>query len=365
MKKYHIALVAFIIIIFIYLFMRFRYRKSYLNNLIKNMNVEQNKTECEECTNIETFGNTKESEYEKYKQNEGINIVSVGKDYIKQPLKEYVIKSSYNSAITGEYVNKDMVSNLLERGCRFLDFEVLMEEGIPIVTYTTDPNLELFNTNNTETLYDILNVVITKSFAKPSPNYEDPIFVNLRIKSNDASIYNRIAIDISRTLKSRLFNGKITKDTTLSEVMGKVVLVVDKTINRNYAEDSVCKNKTDQDCKDLTKMVNLESGSDICHLNTYTNVMNRPKKTIRVKDDCNLCTDIEKIQMVIPDLINDNTENPHMYELVNNYGCQIITQRYYINDAGLTNYEEFFNKNKCGIIPLSLAIDYLYKQQFE
>lgn len=365
MKLYQILPIIIIIVLFIYVVMRWSYRKTYISKLIQNISAVKDTNDCNECSKIEAFGNTKESEYEKYKQEGGVNIVSVGKDYINQPLREYVFKSSYNTAITGEYVNKDMVSNVLSRGCRFLDFEVLMKEGIPVVTYTTDSNLEVLKTYNTETLYDILNVVITKSFHKPSPNYEDPVFVNLRIKSNDKSIYNRIAIDISRTLKPRLFEGKITNETTLSEIMGKVVLVVDKTVNRTYAEDSSCKNKDNQDCRDLTKMVNLESGSDICFLNTYTTILNQPKKQIRPDNRCNICTDVKKIQMVIPDLINDTTENPEMHELVNDYGCQIISQRYYINDNGLVSYERFFNNNKCGIMPLSLAIDYLYKEMIE
>ena len=365
MKLYETVLITLIIFIFIYLGMRWCYRKSYLTKLINNVSHTQHTNDCDECSKIEAFGNTKESEYEKYKQEGGVNIVSVGKDYMNQPLREYVFKSSYNTAITGEYVNKEMVSNVLSRGCRFLDFEVLMKEGKPVVTYTTDSNLELLKTYNTESLYDILNVVITKSFTKPSPNYEDPVFVNLRIKSDDNSIYNRIAIDINRTLKPRLFEGKITNETTLSEVMGKVVLVVDKTVNRTYAEDSSCKNKDNQDCRDLSKIVNLESGSDICFLNTYATILNQPKKQIRPDNKCNVCTDVKKIQMVIPELINDTTENPEMHELVNDYGCQIISQRYYIEDSGLTSYERFFNSNKCGIMPLSLAIDYLHKEMIE
>jgi hypothetical protein len=40
------------------------------------------------------------------------------------PLKEYVIKSSFNTAVTGLYLNLSMIRYVLSRGCRFLDFEV-------------------------------------------------------------------------------------------------------------------------------------------------------------------------------------------------------------------------------------------------
>ena len=40
------------------------------------------------------------------------------------PLKEYCIKSSYNSAVSGDFVSQDMIKNVLARGCRFIDLDV-------------------------------------------------------------------------------------------------------------------------------------------------------------------------------------------------------------------------------------------------
>ena len=41
------------------------------------------------------------------------------------PLKDYVYKASYNSAVSGDFVSNDMISLVLSRGCRFIDFEIL------------------------------------------------------------------------------------------------------------------------------------------------------------------------------------------------------------------------------------------------
>ena len=50
------------------------------------------------------------------------SIQSMENKYAKLPIKDYCIKSSYNSATTGKTVNKKMIQYVLSRGCRFLDF---------------------------------------------------------------------------------------------------------------------------------------------------------------------------------------------------------------------------------------------------
>ena len=54
------------------------------------------------------------------------DIRSLEKKYSDLPLKEYCIKASYNSAVSGNYVNKNMLKHVLSRGCRFLDLEILV-----------------------------------------------------------------------------------------------------------------------------------------------------------------------------------------------------------------------------------------------
>ena len=40
------------------------------------------------------------------------------------PVKEFIIKSAFNAACTGNYMNTDMIKYVLSRGCRLLDFQL-------------------------------------------------------------------------------------------------------------------------------------------------------------------------------------------------------------------------------------------------
>ena len=128
------------------------------------------------------------------------NMQSINKDSTVLPLREYCIKSSYNSASTGNYVNVEMVKLLLKRGCRLFDFEILYKEVdekfIPVVGFTTDINYNIIESKNTIPLDDVLIMIATNAYTDTSPNSKDPIFINLRIKSNDSAAYNAIAKSI-------------------------------------------------------------------------------------------------------------------------------------------------------------------------
>ena len=124
--------------------------------------------------NLHDFDSIKNSLIE----TEGTGIISLPPDgsYIsngsteKPTLKDYVIKSSYNSAVTGKNVNIDMVKYLLTRGVRLLDFEVLLIDDKPMITYTNDNSLETIETNNTLLLDNVFSMLATTAFVQPTPN---------------------------------------------------------------------------------------------------------------------------------------------------------------------------------------------------
>ena len=74
------------------------------------------------------IGSIDKKEFNSIKDNKNFlsidSIKSIDNKYAKLPIKDYCIKASYNSAITGKSVNKDMVKFALSRGCRFIDLEV-------------------------------------------------------------------------------------------------------------------------------------------------------------------------------------------------------------------------------------------------
>jgi len=65
--------------------------------------------------------------------------------------------------------------------------------------------------------------------------------------------------------------------------------------------------------------------------------------------------------MVLPDMINKNTKNPDIDDFILNYGAQFVLYKFYSKDEELEKYEQLFNDNKGGIVPLAYSIDYLKK----
>jgi hypothetical protein len=116
------------------------------------------------------------------------------------PLKDYVYKASYNSAVSGDFVSNDMISLVLSRGCRFIDFEILIIDNEPVISYTKDSEYLTKETNNHITLSSALTTVSTTAFSNAVPNPNDPLFIHLRVKSNDENAFQHIASSIHSTI---------------------------------------------------------------------------------------------------------------------------------------------------------------------
>jgi hypothetical protein len=296
-----------------------------------------------------------------------------------QPLREYIIKASANSAISGRYASTEMIKYVLSRGCRFLDFEVFLmkdDNAKPtvIVSSSSDPSFKVIDTdkNMALSLDDALAATIDNAFAPslsgknniPSPpNPRDPLFIQLRVKSNDPSIYKLIAKSVDHHLKGTLYDGKIDNKTVLSKLMGKTVLVIDKTLNRNYADLAKC-GDNDKNCYDLSKYVTIESGSENLYTQKYGDLMNQEYVPINILDKCIRCTDVKYMRVIMPDSISGTPQNPDMKTLqrfYTNYASQIVAYRFNLLDDGITKYEKFFDDNKSAFVPLAYAISYFKK----
>jgi len=378
MNKTQGILLLLSICIFVYVVYRFIWKRNMISRIVNKLQCKSLKCksrcknpECK-CNTIEGFDlfGTAEGEYNSLIDSEPTSIVSLPPDdfYISSEnketpvLKDYVIKSSYNSAVTGEYVNIDMVKYLLKRGVRLLDFEVMLIDDAPMITYTNDKNLETIDTTNTLLLNNVFSMLTTSAFVQPTPNVNDPLFIHLRIKSeeDDTRLYRLISKAIDSTMKSKLYTGEVTKQTKMSDLHGKIVIIVDKTLDRNYKQNSIC-NTNEKKCYNLSNLVNLESGSDDLFLHRYTELLNLSYDHVRVEDKCGLCTSTKNMRLVIPDTINNNTKNPDIDDFVLNYGAQFVLYKFYSKDDELEKYERMFDDNKGGIIPLAYTIDYLKK----
>jgi hypothetical protein len=358
MDIYKKILISFVIILFSYIIWRLIIRRNNLNFIINN-----DKPNIQEGLGIDT---AQSSELNSKKDTSlRINIKNVNNTSL--PLMEYCIKGSYNSAFTGNYINTDMLSYLLSRGCRFFDFEVYYIQDVtsglfsPQVGYSTDGNFVSMNSTNTILLDNVLSSLVANGFSQTAPNNNDPLFINLRIKSNNNDVYHAVAASVDFALRKKLYTKTVNKKTIMNLLMGHVILSVDKTINYNYTQYTSCK-QGDQTCYDLTNYTNIQSGSTDMMLNRYTNILNQNHIGLQIEND-NLHTNISFMNLILPDILPENNPNPSIHQFIMNYGCQIVPMKFYEQDDGLKEYEKFFNDNNSGLVTLSQAIIYFKKQE--
>lgn len=315
-----------------------------------------------------TVFNTPDAELSSVKNSSTVKIQNVSALYLDQPLRQFCIKSSYNTAVTGSFVNTDMIKYVLSRGVRYLDFEIFMINNVPTVAYSTDPNFEIIDTDNTILLNAALSTIISNAFSThTSPNNGDPLFINMRIKSNDTGVYKAVANTINSVLMSNLlYEGKVTGDTKLRNLMGKIIIVMDRTIAPMYAKYCKCSGSdNNNNCHDLTEYINVESGTSALYQNQYTEIINQSSIQINTMlDICSICTDIKHMRIVLPDLNYKNTKNPIVENLITQYGVQIVPYRFNSNDGGLADYEALFDYQtlKSAFAPLATAIKYIQEK---
>jgi hypothetical protein len=282
------------------------------------------------------------------------NVTAVG----NLPLSQYCIKASYNSACSGSYMNLDALSYVLSRGCRFLDFELYYMNQTVVVGYSDDGHTLL--TKNTVPFLDVLNRIATAGFSAPSPNLGDPLFVQLRIRTTEPAAYQEIASAITSVLSAKLYQGKVDSNTLIGRLLGKVVLVVDAQVSGDYALYPNCAGGgADGSCKNLGALVNIQS--NIYPLYKYTSkgmmaMLSNPPAMIDTQT-----SDVTVLRMVEP-ASSTETTNPNVSHLLQNYGVQVVENRFYMTDTYLTQYEQVFRDNHSAFVPFYVMIPYFTKK---
>lgn len=160
-------------------------------------------------------------------------------DYL---LRDYYIKSSYNSCAGGQFEN-DWVGTcplvaVIREGCRLLDFEVYNMKGLAAVAVSPTNNYYEKGSYNYVTFDEAMEVVSLNAFSGSScPNPNDPLFINIRIQSNDVLIYDSVAQSLAKHLENKMlpneysheYNGKNLGAIPINSLLGKVCVIVDKS----------------------------------------------------------------------------------------------------------------------------------------
>ena len=195
-------------------------------------------------------------------------------------LRNFVIKSSFNSAYTGGYMNLDMIKYVLRRGCRYLNFQVFIKDNTPIVAYSQDDMDNSFtSTPPALSLGGVFSTINMNAFNEHSPNPNDPIFIHLQIMSSLPTANSMIAQSIAASFDDNLYKNPttgnavpISLNTQMNNLKGKVVILADTS----RLSSSPAPASENQGAMKLQNYVNLFVGENNVRLYTDNQLTAQP-----------------------------------------------------------------------------------------
>jgi hypothetical protein len=266
------------------------------------------------------------------------------------PLKEYEIMSSWNSVRNSNGdVSLDALDDVLIRGYRFVDLEIYSVDNKPNVSFSIQKAVDVMDA--TPVLFlDVVRRIASKGFS--TNNGQDPLFLHLRIKSKNSLIFEKLADILTEECKNRLYPLVVTNKTLLSDLKGKLIIVVDRNhcpTSETYKCIGTCKN-------DFIALINMFSGTPEMETMEIEHKLEQP--TTPLIKTSNGYTNVKKIKMVTHSMGSRNVDEngPHFYSLVKNHSVQIFPHKVYHRDRNLNVYEEFFaNNGHRAFVPMSNA----------
>jgi hypothetical protein len=334
-----------------------------IHYLLKTRNTLKLKAQQElEKKHVEGFGEDEIQEV--IQSNEPVAIDAVLDKFLDLPLREFIVKSSYNSAISGTFANQEMIRILLQRGVRLLDFEIYTDTNIEYVSYSKDNEFTMNTANEPSerlSLASALETVNAYSFIMPSPSPNDPLFLSLRVKnklSDQKDVYKRIADILNTTFPNRLYqdsSGKaidVNGSTPFKDIMGKIIVIFDtegKISNyQEYCADTTNTNACSKIYPFVNIPANIATGLPIYNYNQITTTYHA-----RVLQQGNgFGTTINTFVMVAPP-VDDIIQIPPPKEVINSSFPQFILYKFYIQNANLAEYEDIFNQANSSFVPIS------------
>jgi hypothetical protein len=307
------------------------------------------------------------------------------------PLKEYMIKSSFNSAYDGTNVSLATLEQCMAEGYRYLDFDLYCASGSTVYCGFSQNNAPGYKRDLSAPsllFSEVLTSIKKNAFLKSSlpytpsvptavgvPTIQDtystfPIFVHLRIYRSAGS-----TVDIIKHMLSYLDNDprylrepdgiatKINGCTSLDQIGPKIVFSMDiANILQVYAPTE----KPSMDEIDPTTRSNLDTfvnvftgGSTFRAFYSYEDAnMDTRTKTLRVLDSGKQ-TNVVNWYIVYP--YPTDIDNPDPRRLVMTNSIQTIPNRRYMPGPNYNAYLRLFDSQGTPFVPLYHAYGY-FKQ---
>ena len=259
-------------------------------------------------------------------------------------LKQFVIKSSYNTAFTGIDLSLGLVTEALHNGYRWLDF---FTSDFKIIGYSKDETMTgVLNTATNPTFDDIFTIISTNAFTSPnSPNPNDPLFIQIRTVYDGQTVSDLTIKDLKdlvsdkNPLFKKIYNKKITDLTTIKEIQGSVIFVVDNKIFEKLPNKAGFLSNND-----MTVMATIAPD--------FKNVIDPPQ----IKGDNFMTSPPIMLYQLLP---KGYIKNLDMYSAIKNKGFQITPAILWSFDTYLQNYESIFEDAASAFVPLSVVLKYI------
>lgn len=255
-------------------------------------------------------------------------------DPMTMPLRNFYIKTALNCCCLGEwknnYVDLSPLKSAIADGYRCLDFEIYSENNKPVVAASTKPSFYYKETYNSLPFSDVM-ATVKNTFMTKSPNGNDPLFINLRIKSNNSKIISEMVTSIETFGDmllgpdyNYLYGGNNLGQSLISDFMGKVIIMAD-------ISNPLC---TDKDLP-LFQIINCGSNSPFLHQLQYEmGVKNTPDMDTLIDHNR------KNMSIVLPDLpFNENIN----FNIAKSFGCQFIGMMPQLKDINLDIYNKAFD----------------------
>ena len=274
----------------------------------------------------------------------------------QEKLRDYYIKSSYNSCSTGQFqndwVNLCALENVIKQGCRCLDFEVYEVDGKAVVATSNSTKFTEKGTYNSLSIDSVIKTISEKAVtysmsSEYCPNPFDPLFLHFRIKTNKIEVYDDIADSLVKYLDSKLLSnehsyenkGKNLGSEPLSSLLGKVIIMVDK-IESNHIRATK-----------MEELVNIMGNSAFLHSLPYNDIIHTP--------DMDEMIDFNKKNMTIgyPNLSYQSKN--YNSSIVMQYGVQMPAMCFQTNDSFLTAYNTLFEQTGFAFLLKPLKLRYV------
>jgi len=276
----------------------------------------------------------------------------------KYRLRDYYIKSSYNSCSCGDfangYVSLGALKQIIRQGVRLIDLEIYSVGGKAVVAASKDDNFHIKGTLNSLPITEVFKIIhknANNRVAGPEicPNATDPLFINLRIKSNQNNIYNEIADSLTSVFDNLLSKydkkyafesaGKNLGNEGLSVLQNKVIIICDRS-NANYRKSK------------LEELINMNSISIFLKkLRNYDVVYAPSSKELLEYNKKNM-------SITMPDYnsLAVNDMNPEKHQQV---GCQFVCMNFQAQDANIAYYINLFEENGSAFILKNKNLRYI------